>query len=75
MTRVKGWIDTSTKIYALQPPYVNTRYVESIPADALRCENVVSKHGRDDRRKGMAYVLLPAHLIGKRVEVIIIVEE
>lgn len=78
MKQVRGWIDASTTIYALQPPYTNTRYVESMPPDAIRFDaTILASTTNADYCENLVLGLcetLPDTLVGKRVRVTIVVE-
>ena len=54
--------------------YTIPMQIITIPKDAVIKELVVSKTGRCDRRMGMAYVYLPAALIGRKVTCIVFEE-
>ena len=70
---IKGW--TFKRYIGQSPegsPFSNKVYVHQTSPDAVEKELVVSQTGRTNKRMGMAYVYLPANLIGKRVRIIIV---
>jgi len=69
--QVKGWVTSSTTIYPAKPKHINTKYVECIPPDAIRCEAFITIDDMYPVTGELWIDGLPPHLIGKKVSVII----